>query len=82
MSIFNDLFADLTQTTETNEFGDLPQLDFDSSTFTSNATFMDPAFPTAPFVEALPVNLAAQPSGDNNQAFPTRPDSDSEEIKQ
>ncbi|KAF4957161.1 hypothetical protein FSARC_11370 [Fusarium sarcochroum] len=82
MSLFEDLFADLTQPVDLNEFEDLPRLDFDTSTLTSSALSLDPAASAPPCMESLSMDLTVD-SAMNDYQVPvsTKSADDSEEIK-
>ena len=80
MAVFDDIFADLVQS---NEFGDLPQLDFDSSTFASSVPSSDPAHSVPPLGEGLPMDLTAEPFlYDSQVPIYKQPNTDTDEIKQ
>lgn len=82
MSIFEDFFADLTQSGGINEFEDLPQLDFDTSTLTSTAVSLDPVAATQPYADGLPMDLTVESLMQDHQVpIFTKPETDSEEIR-
>ncbi|CAF3656610.1 unnamed protein product [Fusarium graminearum] len=82
MSVFEDIFADLTYPTGVTEFEDLPQLDFDSSTLTSTTVSLDPALQTQSYEESLSMDITVGALM-QDQSLPifTKPETDSEEIK-
>jgi hypothetical protein len=82
MSIFEDFLADLTPPVEANEFGDLPQLDFDTSTLTSSGLSLDPAASVPPYLETLSMDFTVDSLMHDHQVpMRAKPETDSEEMK-
>ncbi|KAF4955452.1 hypothetical protein FGADI_4563 [Fusarium gaditjirri] len=82
MSMFEDLFADLTQPAEGNDVDDVPQLEFDTSTLTSSALSLDPSSSATAYMEGVSMDLSVDSLLNGHQFHNlAKPDVESEEIK-
>lgn len=81
MDIFDE-FCGFIPSSELTELENLPSLDFDTSTLTSNAPSLEPIASTAPLTEEVPIAFFSEAlSSSNLEQSSSKPENDIEDIK-